>query len=679
LVLGGILLMQQTGSTGWLPALPTFFLSAIFPNPLWVLYGTLVALIGCVGVILFLPGFLAPAPYPAAAGAGVGAPWFNGRLHPAGLVALGLALPLYALALLAAQSQSTGYGQLVALALAVLLGASAIRLFTTWPAQERRQPWLLPERLFVVSVLLVFTVLAGFDVRDWYYSYWGDEWPFYDLGRYVATGGAVNPFSQAGVYGIHPWMDAIYQGLVMRILGINVLGWRLSSVLATTLPVLPLYALGRRLGGPLFAGVSVLLYAICPLLWAFAHIGYNNDDPLFPMVLAALLCYRGTRESNAMLLYLAGACAGACWYSIFTGRLIGVVLVLLLLSEWRGGLLALLRRLLFFLLGLGVVVLPLLLDNGLNTFRAMSHNTPLSTTHDLNAYLTLVSQNAGRAVYAFLYSTTSDHYVAGALFDPVAGTALCLGVALALRDIGSLYARLLLIWLVVTLGLTTPLNDSAGVSLTRSMVAIPPAALLAASGLLATWLAMARLVATRTGRLRAAPWQRVPGMAVLAGGTVLSLLISLSLNLQTYYVTVPSELYTPYPQVRLIVKDMLATPGAAFILPPQMPSIEVNREFCSVLDGYGLNPALVVFPQGGALLPYCTVPGGNAAVLPSTAVLLVADPQTANACSVRPGLVLSELQGTIWAFTLSLTPDPAATYMTRLYALALQTCPSLFH
>ncbi|MGH2389619.1 MAG: hypothetical protein ACRDIE_15570, partial [Chloroflexota bacterium] len=54
----GVLLMQQTYSLGWLPTLPYGILGDIFPNPEWVLYGTICVLLGCLGVFFTLPPLL---------------------------------------------------------------------------------------------------------------------------------------------------------------------------------------------------------------------------------------------------------------------------------------------------------------------------------------------------------------------------------------------------------------------------------------------------------------------------------------------------------------------------------------------------------------------------------------------------------------------------------------------
>ena len=223
----------------------------------------------------------------------------------------------------------------------------------------------------VLALLAGYIVLNGHDLRDWRYAFIGDEWRFYEVASGIARGQRVDLFNQAGVYGIHPLAGSAYQALVMRLLGVNVTGWRMSSILSAALPLCALYPLAKAIGGRLYAVAASVTYASSGLLWAFSHIGYNANDPLLAMIPAAALAYFGLRDGRSGYLFAAGALAGAGWYTLFTGRLMIVVLTLVVLSEWPRGRRFLATALIPVAGGFALVVLPLLVDNGGETFRAM--------------------------------------------------------------------------------------------------------------------------------------------------------------------------------------------------------------------------------------------------------------------------------------------------------------------
>ena len=668
LVLAGVLWMEGIGMPGTLPTLPTFVLGDVFGGDAQrVLYGTLLLLLGCVGAAIFLPTYTPATEQRADAAEGV-PPGLRfsvprSRAAPASAV---VAVVIYLWLLVRARNHAlasgvVNYVVLLALAAAIALFGFSIHLATGRADEERSRPVQGLETLFVAALIVAFMALMVWDIRDWQYAFWGDEWPFYSLGRTIVDGAAIDPFNQAGVYGIHPYADSMYQALVMRIAGVNVTGWRLSGILATALPVAAIYALGRRIAGEIYAAVAALLYASCPLLWAFAHIGYNNQDVLLPMTVAALLCYRGIRAGSARWLFAAGAVAGACWYGIFTGRLMIGVLGLVLLTEWRGGWQATVRRIGVVIAGFVLTVLPLVIDNGMDTLHAMSHNTPMSEMHD---YYQFVSQNFVRSLYAFLYTTTNNHYTLGAIFDPLAAAALCVGIALSLRRPWLLSSRMLLIWFAVTTAFTTTFNDSPSVSFTRGMVVIPPAALLAAEGLCAFFMAAQALYLGA----RHVSWLFLTGLGVVV-------VLVLDISLYQFYKAVPANRYPPFPQVDLIIKTIIETPNTVFVLPADMHQEDSNVMFCDVLNGFGVDPAQVLYFSGGQIVPFC----GPSTQLPSPEpwVMIVASSQQAvAACKVSPADMLSEKQGNVWRFIFPVATRPVVNYAERLRARVFQVCPS---
>ncbi|HVA91750.1 MAG TPA: glycosyltransferase family 39 protein [Chloroflexota bacterium] len=657
----GVLLMQQTYVVSWIPMPPSRILDQAFPNPEWVIYGTLLALLGCLGVFFFLPPLLVVTNEAPTEDTGLR---FRGRPSPIALVVIACALGLYVWVIAAAHAHTANPWLLLPFLVAIVLAGLAIRTLMEPAALDPLPRWAPIEYLFVTAAVLSFTAFNLYDLRDWHFIFWGDEWPFYDLAGAVAHGVAVDPFSQAGVYGIHPLADSIYQGLVMRLVDMHALGWRLSSTLAAALPMIPLYALGRRLLGPLHAAAAVIIYGACPLLWAFARIGYNNNDPLFLMALSAALGYAGMRRDSAVLLFAAGACAGGGWYSLFSGRLMIGVVCLAVLLDWPGGRRLVARRLAFLLLGFVLVALPLVVNNGDQTIRQMFPLISLSQARTTGPVSNLLAQNTVRGVYAFLYATEDTHYVYGEVFDVLSAGALCVGVTLALRQARHGGARLIVIWFVVGLLLTTPLYYVPQIADTRLMIAVAPAALLAAWGLGGVLDALRRF----------SPWA---GGLMASVGMAGALTAILGLNLHQFYVTIIASPAPPYPTADLIAGLLLDTPDTVFLLPADMSRIDPNMALCDIVHGYRVDPARVFYPYPSGLGPYCA---GGIAVLPRPLpnVLVLRDSQGANpACAGLASVRLSSEGGAVWGYSVPMPLLPPVAYFEALKARVGAACPHL--
>jgi len=71
-----------------------------------------------------------------------------------------------------------------------------------------------------------------------------DEGSFWEIARAIATGEFKPAFFDFGVY-TFPVASSILQGWIMHIFGVNLWGWRFSSVLTGTVALTPLYLLAR--------------------------------------------------------------------------------------------------------------------------------------------------------------------------------------------------------------------------------------------------------------------------------------------------------------------------------------------------------------------------------------------------------------------------------------------------
>ena len=203
---------------------------------------------------------------------------------------------------------------------------------------------------------------------------------------------------------------------------------------------------------------------------------------------------------------------------------------------------------------------------------------------------TLLEEYTVRALYEFLYATINQHYTFGSLFDAVSAASLCVGVALAVRHLRTRWARFLLIWFVVALAVTTPLNYAPAVSDTRSLIVVPPAALLAALGLCAAVRGMWRHLGwTRTtGDCGAMPCGRAGGGG---GAQRRSLLQADAATAFLEHHRHDGRRLTQHADADVVLGGDLA-----------------NNNLCQLLDGYQIDPARALRFSAGLLTPQCMPP-----------------------------------------------------------------------
>ena len=676
LIFAGIKLMHDVAPFTLWPGMPTLTLGDEFSNPQWVVFGTIVLLAGSLAV-----AFGARIPRVAAnldreGGAEVALtsttvlPPLSLYAVRTGVVAAVTALAAYTYVVLKAPSHQAGVSVLVCLVCTPIL--IALSLWLLLPAARRRALGAFPDLGWVDGVAicvasLAFIVAMLYDVRYWFYAYIGDEWSFFDLARSVASGNSADFLSQAGVYGIHPYANSAYTALIMRIFGINVTGWRLSSMISVAAAVPPLYLLGTAVGGRATAIAASVFYTSCHLLWAFAHIGYNNNDLLLVVVAAAALLYAGLRTNRLHLLFAAGACGGAAWYTLFTGRLMIGILALVLLTEWGGGWRSVARRLGVLVGGFAVVVLPLIIDNGADTIRQMFPLVNLSQDRTSGAISSLLQTNTIRGIYAFFYATENAHYVIGEVFDAISAAALGVGFIIALRHIRELGARLLLIWFLAGLLLTTPLYYASQIADTRLQIAIPPAALLAGWGLVTVADAVAGLVAKRARR-------PVFVLVLLA-----TLIAAVALNVDEFYRYMPAHVEPS--DMAMTLAGIQKAGDETTILAGRAS----NANLCQMLQGFEIDTTRVLQFQNGSLVERCPPPNPPSTTMqqvPTKSVTVLIAPQEvsfARSCTQQPEswIVRQDRSYTLWAITVPVVSGPPATFLTRLASQVTGMCPAL--
>lgn len=180
--------------------------------------------------------------------------------------------------------------------------------------------------------LFAFAIAAGsYLLNDLPAGWISDEGPFWEMARSIALGEKNPSFFDFGVF-TFPMGSSILQGWIMRWAGINMWGWRFASVLPAALTVIPLYLLAHELFDRRMAIAANMMMIVNPYFLAFARLGYNNSQSLFPVTLCIYFLVLGIRKNSRLYLWLAGLAAGLGFYTYFSAWLGLVVLMIVILA-----------------------------------------------------------------------------------------------------------------------------------------------------------------------------------------------------------------------------------------------------------------------------------------------------------------------------------------------------------
>ncbi len=323
-------------------------------------------------------------------------------------------------------------------------------------------------------------------LTHWRFSFIGDEGAFFSLGRDIAAGIELSFFDLAGVYNTHPVLDSAYLAAVMKVFGVDIVGWRLAEVLVLTASALLVYALILILFGRGPAIVGAVVLGTNHYLMAFARIGYNNLHSVFYVLLVVLFLVLAWRTERALYEFLTGAATGACIYTFPAALLIWpvaalVVAVKMLRRPTVRGFTALGLMAAGFVLVVtpGLLTTPpdhlldLVVDHG---HREMAAEDPIGV-----ARFSLV-----RSLLVFWVNPQwYHHFVGGPLLDPITVVMFSIGLALGVFGIGRSDLRIGPVWFAMGLFLIAVTNYVTHPLFTRLLVLIPACAILAAVGVLA--------------------------------------------------------------------------------------------------------------------------------------------------------------------------------------------------
>jgi 4-amino-4-deoxy-L-arabinose transferase-like glycosyltransferase len=183
--------------------------------------------------------------------------------------------------------------------------------------------------LLVALALVIAFCVTLYRLDDIPNSFWGDEGSFWWWARDLANGLQINPFD-LGVYHAFPVTVSIYQGFWLRLFGHTLWSWRLGSVVAGVLTLVPLLFLTRKLLGERVAWSATALMIGMPFFLAYARIGFHCIQPLLPITLGLWLLVESVQKQSRLFAYLAGAACGMASLTYSSGH-VGLILALLLL------------------------------------------------------------------------------------------------------------------------------------------------------------------------------------------------------------------------------------------------------------------------------------------------------------------------------------------------------------
>lgn len=326
--------------------------------------------------------------------------------------------------------------------------------------------------IFVVSLLLFK------DIYNPYYSLIGDEYPFFDKAKDIAqeslTG--INIASQNGVYGYHPILDSVFQGIVMKIFGVSLIGWKLSNIIVVDFSIILIFILGMLLFNSELVGfVAGAFFGFSHYIFAFAHIGYNNLNALIPFLLSVIFLVRYIKYANNIDVLLSGIFSGLSFYTFFSARFIMLLAIPVVLSSKK------LKGVFWYILGFSVLFIPFLITNGVSIYSQMAGQTfnfPYEnngTGFDKLSYFLL-----GLVLEKYI---APHHFMIGPLINPILFISLLLGILVVLRTLRLNIKLLLLAQFLFIATLIVVSFYKLEVPITRLHIIMPSICLIAAYGI----------------------------------------------------------------------------------------------------------------------------------------------------------------------------------------------------
>jgi len=285
----------------------------------------------------------------------------------------------------------------------------------------------------------------------------------------------------------------------MKILGVNTLGWRMSSVLAFTLSLPFLYLFIRELWDRNTAIYAVLLFGFSKMAIGFAHLGYNNIQVYTVLLVSIGLMVWSVNLGSRLGYYLSGCVAGLGFYTYYTARLVPLIVIVLVIftrgfkaffKDWK--------RLVPLFLGILLVLGPLLLQfdtlisNMLQQTVVTGGNKiePKEILVSLKAFLSSshdVVRLLEHCLLSFVFGVWYDsphHFQNNPIMDPMTGVLSLTGFWLTIMGCRSnVNLRYLVVVYLFSLLVVGGISQYSKPPLTRLMFLIPFMSIFAALAL----------------------------------------------------------------------------------------------------------------------------------------------------------------------------------------------------
>lgn len=335
-----------------------------------------------------------------------------------------------------------------------------MKISSTQIIGKRKDFYLL---IILLLIQLGVTFLYAASIYNLKYSFIGDEYATYNYAKDIATG-AAHPylFSMNGVYGENPVLGSIYQASIMKIVGINIYGWKLSSIIIIFPLGLLMFYLIKKISGIKDAFLALFILDSSFYLYNFFQIGYlNNLSLLFLVAIMYLLIGLeiDSERKNYFQFILLGILTGLSWY-FYIGKLFIFIISLYLLIQYKFN-----KNLYKYYISF---IIPALMIIAFGCASFINSDLGLSKTilhREFSGNIQIV-KNIVAPLYLEFYTPFATHYLpVRSYVDPITAGLALIGLIIMIisvfykkLNISPYYHRLLLLFLLLCLviGLTSP-------------------------------------------------------------------------------------------------------------------------------------------------------------------------------------------------------------------------------
>lgn len=381
------------------------------------------------------------------------------------------------------------------------------RYWARWSTADR---W---ERLVLLVLMGVHLALVGYGLDSWRWSIREDETVYLDVSREMFSKPDSWALTGPGIYGYHIAQELIPTAVTTRLLGNDVVAFRLANPILLALGLPFWQYCFRRVVGVRAALVSLALLTSAHMLQCFGKIGYSNVQVLPWLGLALAAATWAATRGRWFAVALLGVVLGQGFFLYATARLLGPILAMWMLAHFPPVRRRAVAPWAFVVISALVVATPILLNFEL--WAALRSSSPLDPAVGTDAIIRGMLHRAAVSPLLFIHNEWFTHFVQCADTDPLTGSAVVLGIGVWLASLCR-RPRQVLAWLgmyLTTCVLVASLQNHDYPSNTRMFLLVPFWTLTAAVGLTALAQGLCR------GR---GAWRRMGRTAILSGACLVA-------------------------------------------------------------------------------------------------------------------------------------------------------------